>query len=160
MATDPVGPFPLSAYWEKLPIGGHGSCMPPMPVDAKDKAFENIVTVQENGFDPGKRRRDGALVIPGGSRRGEDLPCGEIACGTAVVVVPAAEHVVRVDRFASEAIANPVWYSDPYTTIGWCNFTDVAWTTLPSGETRITATLKNWSENRRRLLLLRVWVAK
>jgi hypothetical protein len=160
MATDPVGPFPMSKYWDTIPIGGYGGCMPPMPPDAKDKTFDKLITVQENGFDPGVRRRDGALVVPSGSRREEDLLCGEIICGTATVVVPATESVVRVDRFASEAIANPIWYSDPYTTIGWCAFTDVAWVTLSTGETAISATLKNWSENRRRLLLLRVWVAR
>lgn len=159
MATDPIGPFPLSEYWNSIPLGGYGGCMPPMPTNAKDKTFDALITIPANGFDPGYRRRDGALVVPRGSRRGEDLSCDEIVCGTATVVVPATERPLRVDRFASEAIANPIWYSDPYTTIGWCGFIDVGWQTLPTGETHISATLKNWSEDRRRLLLVRVWVA-
>jgi hypothetical protein len=160
MATDPIGPFPLSTYWDNVPMGGHGTCMPPMPRGAKDKAFESrVVTVSENGFDPGAYTRSGALVVPRGSRRGEDLPCGEISCGVADVLVPSTEKVLRVDRFASEALAAPVWYADPYTAIGWCDFTDVTWNSVHGGHVRIAATLKNWSENRKRLLLLRVWVA-
>ncbi len=160
MPTDPVGPFPLHAHWNEIPLGGTGTCMPSVPAGAKDKALDSrITTVAANGFDPGVRRRDGAMVVPRGSRRGEDLPCGEISCGHAEVVVPAVEKVVRVERYASEALPSPVWYADPYVAIGWCQFTDVAWNSLPNGDVKISTGLKNWSEDRRRLLLLRVWVA-
>ena len=157
MATDPVGPFPLSDYWDTLPFGGYPGCVPLMPPGASDQALESITVVAANGFDPGKRTRSGDMVLDG-SRRGEDLPCGEISCGTAEVIVPTGKVVLRVDRFASEAVPNPNWQADPYTTIGWCGFTDLTRRTLPSGDLQIRATLKNWSEDRVRQLLLRVWL--
>ena len=110
------------------------------------------------GFDPGILRRDGALVVPSGSRRVEDLLCGEISCGSCTLTIPVGKKVVRLDRFASETIPNPIWYLDPYMTIGWCNFADVQWQTLPSGVTEIVVTLKNWGENRARLPLAGAWL--
>ena len=159
MATDPVGPFPLHAYWERIPFGGYETCYPPNPPGAKDETYvSQVATVPANGFDPGVSRRDGTRIVFG-SRRGEELPCGEISCGHAEVVVPSVERVVRVVRFASEALAAPIWHIDPYATIGWCDFAGVKWDTTPANDVRITVTLKNWSENRARLLFVRVWVA-
>lgn len=160
MQDDPVGPFPLAAHWDAAPLGGFASCMPPRPPGASDLALEKITTVKENGFDPGRHTRDGVLLIPSGSRRGEDLGCDEIACGHVDLVVPSDRKVLRVERYASEALAQPIWHADPYVSIGWCQFTDVSWMTLRSGGVRITVGLKNWSEHRKRLLMVRVWVAQ
>jgi hypothetical protein len=144
--------------WMKLTeVGSHG-CVLPRPVGARDLAYEATVLVPRNGFDPGERTRDGTVLIVRGSRKGEDLPCGEISCATASVVIPAGLEPLRIDRYASEANGIPAWYADPYLAIGWCNFEKVLVEPLPSREWRVSVTLKNWSENRDRLLRVVVWV--
>ena len=156
--VDPVGPFPLHALWKNLAVAGSQGCLLPPPVGARDRSYEKTELVPRNGFDPGERTRDGTVLLIKGSRKGEDLPCGEISCGTATVIIPAGLEPLRIDRYASEGNGIPAWYADPYLAIGWCAFERVLVEPLPTREWRISVTLKNWSENRDRLVKVVVWV--